>query len=60
MWKAGVDVKVSNTEADDDEWETDPDFVVRFPMMGWGHVMSMNNNNKLASIFRKFILIDCY
>jgi len=30
MWKAGVDVKVSNTDADDDEWETDPDFVVRF------------------------------
>ena len=29
MWRAGVDVKVSADNADDDEWETDPDFVVR-------------------------------
>lgn len=28
MWRAGVDVKaITNTE-DDDDWETDPDFVV--------------------------------
>ena len=27
MWRAGVDVKVSDT-ADDDDWETDADFVV--------------------------------
>ena len=29
MWKAGVDVKVASTAgADDDDWETDADFVV--------------------------------
>jgi hypothetical protein len=28
MWRAGVDIKtITNTE-DDDDWETDPDFVV--------------------------------
>ena len=29
MWKSGVDVKVSNTDAGDDDWETDADFEVR-------------------------------
>merc|ERR1712141_676246 len=27
MWRAGVDVKHSTDDADDDAWETDPDFV---------------------------------
>lgn len=29
MWKAGVDVKAITANDDDDDWETDPDFVVR-------------------------------
>ena len=28
MWKSGVDVKAITTNDDDDDWETDPDFVV--------------------------------
>lgn len=28
MWRAGVDSKFSNTENAEDDWETDPDFVV--------------------------------
>ena len=28
MWRAGTDVKTV-TSADDDDWETDPDFVVK-------------------------------
>lgn len=28
MWKAGVQVKMDNLEGDDDDWETDADFVV--------------------------------
>lgn len=28
MWKAGVDTKMNIGGADDDDWETDPDFVV--------------------------------
>ena len=28
MWRAGVDTKFSNTESAEDDWETDPDFVV--------------------------------
>lgn len=33
MWRAGVDIKtITNTE-DDDDWETDPDFVVKRPLI---------------------------
>ena len=28
MWKAGVDTKMNIGGGDDDDWETDPDFVV--------------------------------
>lgn len=28
MWKAGVDTKMDIGGGDDDDWETDPDFVV--------------------------------
>ena len=28
MWKAGVDTKMNLGGGDDDDWETDPDFVV--------------------------------
>lgn len=28
MWRAGVDTKVNAGGGDDDDWETDPDFVV--------------------------------
>lgn len=28
MWKAGYDPKAIVNDADDDDWETDPDFVV--------------------------------
>ena len=31
MWKAGVDVKAITNNDDDDDWETDPDFVVSVP-----------------------------
>ena len=35
MWRAGVDVKtITNTE-DEDDWETDPDFVVC--LLIWSH-----------------------
>lgn len=28
MWRAGVDTKMNADGGDDDDWETDPDFVV--------------------------------
>ena len=28
MWRAGLNVKTVTSAADDDDWETDPDFVV--------------------------------
>ena len=30
MWRAGLNVKTVTSAADDDDWETDPDFVVRY------------------------------
>lgn len=28
MWRAGLDAKAVANDGDDDDWETDPDFVV--------------------------------
>jgi len=33
MWRAGLDVKATANSGDDDDWETDPDFVVS--IYGW-------------------------
>ena len=43
MWKSGVDVKVSNTDVDDDDWETDADFVV---MIIWFFLIAVRDLDK--------------
>ena len=36
MWRAGLDTKGITTGGDDDDdWETDPDFVVSLLVNGW-------------------------
>ena len=35
MWRAGLDTKAIGNDGDDDDWETDPDFVVSISSYLW-------------------------